>query len=474
MEGRSAPSEPGRRLNVILLLTDDQRFDTVRALGNGQIVTPNIDALAAAGTAFDHAYIMGGTCPAVCMPSRAMLHCGRSLFHVDSCGQEIPAGHALLGAHLRSAGYHTHGIGKWHNARSAFARSFSGGDEIFFGGMMDHWNVPVYRFDPTGTYGARLPAVTDPALGNKVLFREADHVHAGRHSTDVVGDAAVRFLQDYDRNEPFFLYASFLAPHDPRNMPEGYRRLYRPEDIVLPPNCLPEHPFDNGELQIRDERLEAWPRTPANIRRHVAEYYAMISHLDAAIGRILSTLRCTPYADNTIVVLAGDNGLALGQHGLMGKQSVYEHSVRVPLLFQGPGIPRGERRDAFVYLFDVFPTLCELVGLHPPRGVDGASLVPTLRDPRVGVRETVYCAYRHLHRSVRERQFKLIEYVVDGRRTTQLFDLRNDPWEQHNLCAEAEHRRTVDRLRETLAEERDAYGDRREMEAAFWNGWTDG
>ncbi|MCF7838435.1 MAG: sulfatase-like hydrolase/transferase, partial [Candidatus Marinimicrobia bacterium] len=359
-----------KKPNVLLFLTDDQRFDTIRALGNPEIQTPHLDALVASGTAFTQAHIPGGTCGAVCMPSRAMLHTGRTLFHLQGEGQEIPITHPTLAEVFRAAGYQTFGTGKWHNGRAAFARGFTGGDQIFFGGMTDHWNVPAYRFDPTGRYEARQPYVADPARSNTVQWRPCDHIIAGKHSTDLFRDAALQFLSTRNHAQPFFLSVALLAPHDPRTMPEAFRALYDPAQLALPANFLPEHPLDTGALRIRDELLAPHPRTPEDIRRHLAEYYAMITHLDAALGALTAQLRAAGELDRTVIVVAGDNGLAVGQHGLMGKQNLYDHSVRVPLVFSGPGIPAGRQCPALTYLLDVFPTLCDLSGLATPPSVE--------------------------------------------------------------------------------------------------------
>ena len=136
--------------------------------------------------------------------------------------------------------------------------------------------------------------------------------------------------------------------------------------------------------------LAAFPRDPGEIKRHIAEYYAMISHLDEALGRLLAALEEKGELDNTIIVFSGDNGLAVGQHGLMGKQNLYDHSVRVPLIFAGPGIPQGEQRDALVYLLDIFPTLCDLTGTDIPASVEGHSLKPCIDDPSQEPRDTLY------------------------------------------------------------------------------------
>jgi arylsulfatase A-like enzyme len=250
-------------------------------------------------------------------------------------------------------------------------------------------------------------------------------------------------------------------------MPKQYLDMYPPEEVPLPANFLPEHPFDNGELEVRDELLAARPRGEEEIRRHLAEYYAMITHADAGMARVLEALEATGRAEETIVVFSGDNGLAVGQHGLMGKQNLYEHSVRVPLVFRGPGIPAGEQRDDYCYLLDIFPTLCELTGLDVPASVEGASLAEALAGAGRGGREELLLAYRGLQRAVKDRRWKLIEYFVGGQRTTQLFDLRADPLETNNLAEDptcADHLR---RLRRRIVRWRDELDD----DSVPWEGY---
>jgi arylsulfatase A-like enzyme len=263
-----------------------------------------------------------------------------------------------------------------------------------------------------------------------------------------------------------------MAPHDPRTMPHRFLDMYDPQQIDLPPNYLPEHPFDNGEMVVRDEKLAPWPRTPDEIRRHNAEYYAMISHLDHQIGRVLKALEATGRAENTIIVLAGDNGLAIGRHGLMGKQNMYDHSLHVPLIMSGPGIPQNQQSDTFCYLLDIYPTLCDLLGIPTPATVEGRSLLPALRDPGAAVRETLSFAYRGVQRAVQDDRYKLIEYVVEGQRTTQLFDLHADPWETNNLADDPRHAETLSRLRAELARHRDQLDDHQpDQGALFWQNY---
>ncbi len=461
------------RPNILVLVTDDQRYDTIAALGNPEIRTPHLDRLVREGTAFTNAYIMGGTVPAVCMPSRAMLLTGRTLFGLQDHGETVPRDHVLLGEALRAAGYRTFGTGKWHNGPPAYARSFTAGAEIFFGGMADHWNVPACAFDPTGAYAQRFPQTVD-FVRQRVVDRVGDHIHPGRHSSELFADAAADFLKSYDGPAPFFAYVAFMAPHDPRTMPRAYREMYDPARIALPESFRPAHPFDNGELRVRDELLAGFPRRPEEVRAHIADYYAMITHLDAQIGRVLDALEAAGRARDTVVVLAGDNGLAVGRHGLMGKQNLYEHSVRVPLVLRGPGVPAGQRREALCYLLDVFPTLCDLAGLDAPASVQGQSLAPALGDASAHVRERVYLAYRGWQRGLREGERKLIEYMVDGRRTTQLFDLAADPAETRNLAGDPARAEDLARLRRALCRERDLAGDHGAEGQAFWSGFAPG
>jgi len=435
--------------NIVFILTDDQRFDALGAAG-APVATPNIDRLIGRGTWFTHAHVAGGTVDAICMPSRAMIHTGRSLFRLHDSGRSIPKEHTLLGETLRNAGYETFGSGKWHNGKESFARSFTDGDEIFFGGMADHWNVPAYHFDRSGAYAATLPYINRPMVTNEVEYRQADHISVGRHSSELIAEAVEAFLDRHpDSGSPYLVYAAFLAPHDPRTMPEEFRSQYRAEDVKLPTNFAAGHPFNNGALHIRDEELAGFPRDPDEVRRHIAEYYAMIAHLDWCIGRIIKAVDIRGEIDETVFVLAGDNGLAVGQHGLMGKQNLYDHSCRVPLVFAGPGVPTGERRDDLAYLHDIAATLCGLTGLDtPPTMIDSRPLFGT-----TGRRE-LYLAYESVQRGIRTERHKLVEYAVNGSHRMQLFDMENDPHELVNLSddeSQAELRNDLARRLEIAA-----------------------
>ena len=422
------------RPNVLFMIADDHRWDAIGGMGDPTVKTPTMDSLMARGTTFRQTHIMGSLVGAVCVPSRAAVLTGASLFR--SGGNQINRDLAVWPQVMRESGYHTFFSGKWHNDRQTFTDSFDDGAKIFFGGMSDQYKVPVFDFDPTGKYpeDARY-------IGEKF-------------STELFTDAAVQFIENYSEADPFFLYLSFTSPHDPRTAPGEYATMYSPEDIPVPENFQPEHPFDNGEMRIRDEVLAPFPRTPEIVQQHIADYYGMITHMDAEIGRVLQTLEATGHLENTIIIYTADHGLAVGQHGLLGKQNLYSHSIRVPSIFAGPGIPEAETVDALTYLYDVFPTVCDLTDVACPGTTEGRSLVPLMNGHVERVRPTVFAAYRDIHRTITDGRWKLIRYYVSeetgaGTNCIQLFDLEQDPWETTNLADLPEH---ADRIRSLAAD----------------------
>ncbi len=226
--------------------------------------------------------------------------------------------------------------------------------------------------------------------------------------------------------------------------------MYPDGSIPLPGNFKALHPFEFDDLNIRDETLAPWPRTPEIIQESLSDYYALISHLDKRIGDIIETLKKEGLFDNTIIVYAADNGLAIGSHGLLGKQDLYEHSTKVPLIISGPGIPKNEVRDALVYLYDIFPTLADLCSLPAPDGIDGKDFVSVVRGKEKEVRSSLYTVYRNTARAVRTDEWKLIRYPQ--RNYTQLFNLKHDPLEINNLAALPENKTMVDEMMVLLKE----------------------
>ena len=464
-----------KKPNILFIVTDDQRFDTIHALGNKEIITPNLDKLAKRGTSFVRAHIAGGTCGAVCMPSRAMILSGRNPFHLEELGGNIPEQHKTLAETFKNNGYETIGLGKWHNGCPAYARSFTQGAKIFFGGMWDHWNVPTCRFDPTGKYDNAINFVVDFYSDNHPQEQHCDEFAPGKHSSTLLTDSAIELLnENANKDKPFFMYLAYLAPHDPRTMPDEFREMYDPEKIELPPN-FQEIIDTNYPLMVhRDEHLAAYPREEKEIKRHIAEYFAMITHLDFEIGRLLDALKESGEEENTIIVFTGDNGLAVGQHGWLGKEDIYEHGVRIPLIMAGPGIAKDQRNDAYVYLYDIFPTLCEKVGIDIPSSVDGKSFAELL-DGEHGenFRDELYLIFDNFVRGVKDENYKLIEYRNGDNeedKWTFLYDIKNDPWETINLANDESYKDKVNEMREKIIKHRDEWEEQSHPWGVdFWN-----
>lgn len=443
-----------RKPNILFMIADDHRHDAIRAAGDSVVQTPVLDVLAERGVMLGGTHSNGGVVGAVCIPSRACVNTGTHVFqatasqHIDDYpgAQTLNPELLTLPLAFRRSGYQTHAIGKWHNDKTSFTRGFAGGDCLFFGGMSEHTRVPVFDYDPTGAYPP-----------------EAQRTET-QFSTELFTDAAVNFIRGYNREEPFFLYLAYTSPHDPRSAPEAFAHLYDPKQVPLPPNYLDVHPFDNGEMAIRDEVLAARPRGTKEIRRHIADYYAMITHMDQEIGRVLKALEASGRLEHTIIVYTADHGLAVGQHGLMGKQNMYDHSIRVPWIMRGPGLPEGRRIEALTYQYDIFPTLCELADLPAPVQVGGRSMLPLIRGERREGRETVYSLYKDIQRMVKNDRWKLIVYrrsaiTGNGSNLLQLFDLHSDPWEKRNLAFDPKYKVELEHLRQKLAEEMAAAGD---------------
>ncbi len=428
----SRPPQPPRP-NFLFLFADDQRADTIGAWGNPHIRTPHTDRLVERGFSFRSNYNMGGDSGAVCVPSRAMVNAGLAYFRLQSDLSNA----VLLPEILAENGYTTFATGKWHNQRPSWLRSFERGRSVFFGGMSDHTKVPLVDLSPEGEW---------------VNQRTGDGF-----SSQIFADAAVGFLESYDGVDPFYAYVAFTAPHDPRQPPQEYRRPYYETRPPLPLNFRPQHPFDLGpSLTLRDERLAAWPRTESVISDQLAEYYGMITHLDEQVGRILKALEVSKFAGNTVVIYAADHGLAMGSHGLLGKQSLYEHSQKCPLILAGPGIPRGQS-EAHTYLLDIFPTVLSLAGVDPPGETDGLDLRPIWEGRTDSVRDSIFLGYRDWMRAVRRGDHKLIRYPqIDH---TQLFDLQADPAETVNLAAHPEQAQTILELTELLLQWQERLGD---------------
>ncbi len=425
--------------NVLLIVSDDQRPDTIAGLGNSLIETPALDRLVRDGTVFTRA-----TCAnPICTPSRAELLTGCTGIRngVFDFGRTIEPSLPTLPEPFAAAGYETWYIGKWHNNGRPGLHGYARTKRLYTGGGGKWWKPQVdYRGHPVTGYRGWIFRDEDdqplPDLG----------VGLTPNISATMADAAIEIIA-HSSEQPFLIHLNFTAPHDPLLLPPGFESKYDPDEIPLPKNFAPDHPFDHGNRGGRDEVLLPIPRTAELVRADIAAYYAVISHMDAQIGRILAALDEAEKTEQTIVVFCSDHGLAMGSHGLRGKQNMYEHTIGVPLIFSGPTIPAGKQVSGQAYLRDIFPTLCELSGLDVP-DVDGRSQVPVMQGEKSTMYEHVIGYFRDSQRMIRTDRWKLIEYPKVNR--TQLFDLQADPDELQDLSTNAKHRETRDQLKAAL------------------------
>ena len=419
----SALAAEARRVNILHIHTDDHRADGLHALGTELLQTPNLDTLVERGMTFTRCYTMGSMIGAVCLPSRTMMLTGKSWLRIpDGRAKNIDPANTLPKV-LGAAGYETFHVGK-------------GGNEFVVG---------VEAFDTN-------------------LLMDDDTPQLRRRSSERHADATLKFLNERKKDKPFYVYFAPPVPHDRRVTAPEFHKLYDPKKIPLPAAFLPQHPFDNGEMIVRDEKLAPWPRTPEDTKQQLADYYACITGLDHHIGRVFAQLKASGEWTNTIIIFTGDNGLSLGEHGLFGKQNLYEFGgMHVPCVIAGPGIAQG-KSDAMIYLMDLFPTFCDFGGAKIPDGVEGKSIAPILHGKAAKVRDVLYTAYRNCQRSVRDDRWKLIRYPLVDK--TQLFDLKNDPHELNNLADQPAHATKVAEMTALLQKEMERYADTAPLKVA--------
>lgn len=414
------------RPNVLFLFADDMRADSIAALGNPTVKTPNLDTLVKRGLAMRNGYCLGGNSGAVCTPSRNMLLSGNAYFRWKDFAPP-------------------------NNPKQKGA--ISPGDGPNFPLSMKDAGYVTYHHGKKGNTAPLIQAKFDV---NKYLANDEAERQSGEPGREIVDDA-ISFLRERPADaKPFFMYLAFGNPHDPRVANKEYLDQYDRDSIPLPKNFRPVHPFDNGDMTVRDEKLLPWPRTEADVRRTLHEYYATITALDFHIGRLLESLRKSGQLDNTIVLFSADQGIAVGSHGLLGKQNLYDVGMKSPLIFAGPGIPHGES-DALVYLLDIYPTVCDLVGAALPEKIDGLSFKPVLTGQSKIARRELFLSYLSIQRAFRDDRWKLIRYPQVN--VTQLFDLQSDPDEIHNLADDPAQRVRVQTMLARLAESQPTWGD---------------
>jgi len=440
--------------NVLFIFADDQAYNTIAAHGNSEIQTPNLDTLAKRGVTFTHAYNMGGYHGAVCVASRTMLNTGLYLWHAQEAEKTLKTDLQEKGQMwsqlLGSAGYDTYFSGKWHIKADT--------SEIF----------TVARNVRPGMPNQTPKGYNRPHEGKEDVWKPWDKSFegfwkGGKHWSEVLGDDAVEYLGIAGKSDkPFFMYLAFNAPHDPRQSPKEFVDRYPLDKLSTPQPFYTEYPHNIGSNHIRDEKLAPFPRTEYAVKVNKQEYYAIITHMDHQIGRILKALEETGKADNTYIVFTADHGLSCGSHGLMGKQNMFEHSMRVPFMVVGPGLAAEKKIDAPIYLQDIMPTTLELADVAVPKHVQFESLLPLLEGDVKSARSSIYGAYTNTQRMVIEGDYKLIVYPqIDVK---LLYDLKNDPLEEKNLADEPGQQKRVASLFAKLKSLQGSAGDRLDLD----------
>jgi len=421
-----------KKPNIIFLLTDDQRWDTMGCMGNTIIQTPNMDKLASDGVLFKNMFVT----TSICCVSRASIFTGCYArrhkivdFKTDFSEQALAQTYPIL---LKNAGYYTGFIGKYGVGN----------------------NLPADEFD----YWRGIPG--------QPVYEQKDENGQPIHLTHIMGDQSLDFLSACPKDQPFCLSVSFKAPHvqdrDPRQFiyDPAYKDMYKETTIPVPKTADPKY-YDsfpdffkaNNEARIRwDIRFS----TPEKFQESVKGYYRLLFGVDVVIGRIREALEEQGLADNTIIVLTGDNGFYLGEHGLAGKWYGHEESIRVPLVVYDPRLPerlRGQVREEMALNIDIAPTFLSMAGLAVPETMQGRDLAPLMKNEQPEWRDEFF--YEHLfdHKTIPKsegvvtKRYKYMRYFEQAPVYEELYDLKTDPFEEKNLAGDPEFDAVLQQLR---------------------------
>jgi len=426
-------SGKSKKPNILFIFADDMSYETIGAVGKTICKTPRLDRLKESGVSFTHAYNMGAWRGAVCVASRAMLNSGTFVNHAQKAVKTLPHWSEMM----KSAGYTTYMTGKWHvpgEPRFDVVKDKRGG--------MPKQTKEGYN---------RPKSPEDYATGWKPWDKsKGGFWKGGTHWSEVVANDALEFLKQAKKDKkPFFMYIAFNATHDPRQSPKEYIDMYPLKDIVVPKNFQPNYPYASeigcDPVKLRDERLMPSPRTEYAVKVHRQEYFAITTHMDAQIGRILQGLKESGMADNTYVIFTADHGLAIGHHGLVGKQNMYDHSMRVPFFIAGPGIKPGVDFDMPIYLQDAMATALDLASIKKPEQVEFKSLMPLIRGERTVQYDRIYGKYIDYQRMIKQGDYKLIMYPKAH--VVRLYNMAKDPDEMNDLAGNPEYAPVLARLK---------------------------
>ena len=459
--GFSGNIQATQQPNVLFLFGDDHAYDAVGLMTNGYVQTPAIDELAAGGVYFERAYNMGSWSGAVCVASRTMLNAGKTLWNSKSiwvdanksrkAKQPIKNDVVSWSQRMSDAGYDTFFAGKWH-VNSYEAKQV---------------------FDHIGTVRGGMPRTSGdhhrPIKGQTDTWSPSDPKHlgfwrGGKHWSEVTADETIDYLKQRGKskdNKPFFAYVGFNAPHDPRQSPQAYLDKYPVESVPLPGSYMPSYPYtkDIGIWPIRAETMAPRPRTEFAIKTHRREYYALISHLDAQLARIIAELDAQGLRENTVIIYTADHGLSLGNHSFMAKQSMYDHSLASPFIIQGPNIPKGVRTQQRIYIQDIVPTTLAMAGLEEAeyQDVEFENLLPFNKSGSKNYNQPIYGGYKKESRCIIKGDWKLIYYT--DLKLYRLFNLKQDPHEMTDVATKLENKQRITELINILESQQHRFND---------------
>ena len=422
-----------KKPNFLFVLVDDQTpFDFKMYDSTSTLDSPVLDKLAKEGMVFDGAYHMGAWYAAVCAPSRQMVMTGRTVWDLPNWGPH-----------------------KTSNAPE-------GAEKETMGAIFGRGGYETMRTSKKGNYCDYANEYFDITHEGRDKRRGNHENGTGWHTDRVIDYLTER--ETSKEEKPFLVYLGISHPHDTRDGTPELLEKYgavnhrdtaslppaNPKQPVLPANYLPKHPWDQGHNNLRDEVKVSgvWRnRDEQTIRNELGRENACAENIDIQLGKVLSKLEAMGELDNTYIIYTSDHGIAIGRHGLMGKQNLYEHTWRVPFIVKGPGIAAGKRAEGNIYLLDILPTLCDLADIDIPETVQGKSFVPVLKEEKETVRDVMYGVYaagrKPGMRCVKKGDWKLIKYDRNNGtvRQTQLFNLKENPHEflaAHNKSGEME------------------------------------
>ncbi len=421
------------RPNVLVVFTDQQRWDTVGCYGSPMNLTPNLDRMAERGVRFEYAF----TCQPVCGPARASLQTGKYATAVGVWKNHIPLpqGEKTLAHYFKEAGYRVGYIGKWHLAATGekpVPPELRGG--------YDFWEA------------ADVLEFTSHPYDTMVFDAQGEELRVPGYRVDALTERAIGFLRD-DRDRPFFLFLSFLEPHQQNDWnrfvaPDGYAERYA--NPYVPPD------------------LRAFP---GDWFQHLPDYYGMVARIDECLGKLLGALEELGISERTIVVFTSDHGCHFRTRNTEYKRSCHESSIRIPLVIRGPGFEGPKVVGNLVSLVDVTPTLLDAAGLPIPPVMQGRSLMPLVRGEYVDWEDEVFVQISEylVGRAIRTRRWKYCVFAPDkeggrdpsSRRYVErhLYDLAADPYEMVNLVGRREYRQVAEELRERLKRRMVAAGE---------------